>query len=150
MPAQPTIRPATPEDAGAIARLAVQLGYTSTPDEARRRLQTLNQHTDHRVYVAETDGAVIAWIHLLVHPSLVSDTPVEIAGLVVDEHHRSRGVGEALMRHAEDWARAHGCTSVRLRSNVTRSRAHQFYQRLGYTLWKSSHAFRKDLLGRDT
>jgi photosynthetic reaction center cytochrome c subunit len=146
MRVQPTIRPATPEDADAIARLAVQLGYNSTADEAQRRLQTLNEHADHRVYVAETDGAVIAWIHLHIHPSLVTDTAAEVAGLVVDEHHRSGGVGEALMRHGEDWARAHGCSSVRLRSNVTRARAHHFYQRLGYTLWKSSHAFRKDLL----
>src|SRR4051812_43935385 len=99
MRVQPTIRSATPEDADAIARLAVQLGYNSTADEAQRRLQTLNQHAEHSVYVAESDGVVIAWIHLLVQLSLVSDTPVEIAGLVVDEHHRSRGVGEALMRH---------------------------------------------------
>jgi GNAT superfamily N-acetyltransferase len=139
------IRRASLDDSKHIARLSDELGYPCTTEETSRRLATVQRHADHVVLVAEDKGAVIAWIHVLAHPSLVADTPAEIAGLVVDERYRSHGVGQALMAAAEQWAREHGCGSVRLRSNVKRDRAHAFYQRLGYELWKSSHAFRKDL-----
>lgn len=139
------IRPASVADAEQIASLSGQLGYPCTTAEAASRLATVQGHEDHVVLVAEDNSVVIAWIHVLAHPSLVADTPAEIAGLVVDERYRSKGVGQALMAAAEQWARDHGCGSVRLRSNIKRDRAHAFYQRLGYELWKSSHAFRKDL-----
>jgi GNAT superfamily N-acetyltransferase len=145
MALQPIIRRASLEDAEQIARLSTQLGYPCTTEETRRRLATIQGHADHVVLVSEYDGSVIAWIHLLAHPSLVADTPAEVAGLVVDESYRGHGVGQSLMAAAEQWAREQGCGSVRLRSNVKRSRAHIFYQRLGYELWKSSHAFRKEL-----
>jgi GNAT superfamily N-acetyltransferase len=142
-----TIRPATLDDCEPIARLSEQLGYPTTREQTQQRLQGIITHNrDHIVYVAVSHDTVIGWIHALVHPSLLTDTAAEIAGLVVDEQHRSQGIGEILMAHAEQWARKHGCHSVRLRSNVKRDRAHAFYQRLGYTLWKSSHAFRKDLV----
>jgi GNAT superfamily N-acetyltransferase len=145
MHSEPTIRRASFADAEQIARLSAQLGYPCTTEETRRRLATIQGHADHAVLVSEDNGMVIAWIHVLAHPSLVADTPAEVAGLVVDEHYRSHGLGQSLMAAAEQWARDHGCGSVRLRSNVKRSRAHAFYQRLGYELWKSSHAFRKEL-----
>ena len=142
---EPTVRPATLGDAEAIARLSGQLGYPSTTGETARRLLHVNGQTGHGVYVAEADGMLIGWVHVFVHPSLLADTPAEVAGLVVDESCRSRGVGRILMEQAESWAREHGCRSVGLRSNVLRSRAHAFYERLGYRVIKSQKAFRKDL-----
>ena len=141
-----TIRPATLDDCEQIARLSEQLGYPTMREQTQHRLADIINDRDHIVYVAVSNNGVIGWIHALVHPSLLTDTAAEIAGLVFDEQHRSQGVGEMLMAHAEQWARKNGCHSVRLRSNVKRERAHAFYQRLGYTLWKSSHAFRKDLV----
>jgi hypothetical protein len=48
------------------------------------------------------------------------------------------------MEQAERWAQARGSRSVRLRSNVVRSRAHTFYESLGYRVIKSQKAFCKD------
>jgi len=49
------------------------------------------------------------------------------------------------MQAAEAWTLEKGCTSVYLRSNVIRTRAHKFYKRIGYTIVKSQYAFRKNL-----
>jgi GNAT superfamily N-acetyltransferase len=67
-------------------------------------MNTLSQstigQTGHGVYVAEADGALIGWVHVFVNYSLLADTPAEVAGLVVDENYRSRGVGRILMEKA--------------------------------------------------
>jgi GNAT superfamily N-acetyltransferase len=49
------------------------------------------------------------------------------------------------MNRAERWARSQGLKSVYLRSNVAREKAHSFYQRLGYRIIKTQHAFQKKL-----
>jgi GNAT superfamily N-acetyltransferase len=65
---------------------------------------------------------------------------------VVDEAHRSGGVGRALLGAAEAWAREHGCEVVTVRSRVARERAHRFYEREGYVRVKTSHVFSKPLV----
>ncbi len=141
---EPFVRPATADDAEAIARLSEQLGYPTNAEETARRLREVTGEGDHAVFVAEADGRQIGWVHVYVNHSLLADTPAEVAGLVIDEDYRSRGVGRVLMEQAERWAQEQGCRSVRLRSNVVRSRAHSFYERLGYRVIKSQRAFCKD------
>jgi len=133
------------DDAEAIARLSVQLGYPATTEETARRLPELMRQTGHAVYLAEAGGKLIGWVHVFVNYSLVADKPAEVAGLVVDESHRGLGVGRMFMELVERWALEQGCRSVRLRSNVLRSRAHVFYERLGYRVIKSQKAFCKEL-----
>ena len=142
---EPDVRLAVLEDAARITRLSEQLGYPCTVAETRKRLVEVIRNGEHAVLVAESDGQLLGWIHVLVYHTLTADTPGEIAGLVIDESHRSRGLGQLLMKHAEQWARDKGCSAVRLRSNVVRARAHAFYERLGYQVKKSQKVFWKDL-----
>ena len=140
----PVIRFTTRSDLDALADLATQLGYLSTPEQVRPRLEDLLSHTDENaVIVAELDGHVVGWVHAHITRLLVNDPEVEIDGLVVDEGVRGQGVGDALMRAAEGWALDHGCSSVYLRSNTMRTQAHEFYKRLGYEIIKSQYALRK-------
>lgn len=141
-----TVRVATPADAPQIARLSGQLGYPTTPEEAVQRLAQLEGDARHAVYVAESaPGQVVGWIHVEECHLIESYTRAEINGLVIEEGHRSRGTGRILMEHAEQWARARGCSAVVLRSNVIRNRAHAFYEKLGYQTLKTQKYFRKNL-----
>ncbi|HLT45938.1 MAG TPA: GNAT family N-acetyltransferase [Rubricoccaceae bacterium] len=140
------VRRAEPGDLDALAALAGQLGYPSTPDEASSRLRLLTAHPDlHAVYVAEVGDAVAGWVHVFVGARLESDPFAEIGGLVVDERHRGAGVGEALVREAERWARGRGMAQLRVRSNVVRKRAHRFYEREGFERLKEQVVFQKRL-----
>ncbi len=139
------VRLATAADAEQITRLSGQLGYPASTAETLRRLVEIGGNGEHAVLVAESSGLLLGWIHVVVSHSLLTERRAEIAGLVVDEQHRSRGIGQALMEDAEDWARKQGCDSVRLHSNVLRARAHTFYERLGYRVTKLQKAFRKEL-----
>lgn len=144
-PVETTVRLATLEDAENIRQLSEQLGYPSTTAQTAARLIEILGNGEHAVFVAENGGTLIGWVHVLATHSLTADTPAEISGLVVDEQHRSLGLGQLLLSHAEKWAQKKGCGSVRLRSNVIRSRAHTFYERLGYRVIKTQKAFSKDI-----
>ena len=78
-------------------------------------------------------------------PLLEVERRAEVNGLVVDETARSRGGGAVLLAAAEKWARGKRCTSMSVRSNVLRERAHGFYLRNGYEHYKTQKAFRKGL-----
>lgn len=53
--------------------------------------------------------------------------------LAVDEHHRGRGYGRALVRDAETALKAMGCPKVNLMIRVENDPAAGFYAALGYT-----------------
>lgn len=146
---QITIRTAQAKDAPRLAALSGQLAYTATPDEILRRLPRLARDHEHVVFVAEDcSGTVIAWTHAFVCHLLEADPQTEVSVLVVDEARRGNGVGRLLMERVEQWARQKNCWAVRVRSNVTRERAHAFYGRLGYETVKTQRVFRKTLLAR--
>jgi GNAT superfamily N-acetyltransferase len=140
------IRLATLDDADRIAELADQLGYPTTVSDMAQRLAELFQQANHAVYVAaRSEEEIYGWIHLYVYRSLLSPPMAKVGGIVVDQAWRDQGIGQHLMRKAEDWGRAHGCEAVYLKTNVVREAAHAFYERLGYRNLKSQHVFRKDL-----
>jgi GNAT superfamily N-acetyltransferase len=142
-----TVRPAKPEDVERITDLCGQLGYPSTVEQVQARLaHILLDPMHHQVFVAETaEHQVTGWIHICVLRALESDRQAEIWGLVVDENHRSGGVGQLLIERAEAWAREHDCLAIGVHSNVIRERAHEFYKRHGYEIIKTQRVFRKRL-----
>ncbi len=141
-----SLRLATVEDAQAVATLCDQLGYPTTPEQARLRLLATLPKSDHAIFVAENPaGQVVGWIHLHGTHHLQAEPYAEIGGLVVDEAHHGKGYGKALVEQGEAWAMSQGYSLLRVRSNVRRTPAHTFYQARGYTLHKSQHAFIKKL-----
>lgn len=66
-----------------------------------------------------------------------------VSVLIVDESYRGRGIGALLMAEAEKRLAAHGCHILEVTSNVSRERAHQFYEKLGYE--RTSYRFMKTL-----
>jgi predicted N-acetyltransferase YhbS len=139
-----SIRPMRMGDAPAIAALATQLGYPVSTTEVEGRIEPLLGHDDHLVLVATDEAdAVIGWIHLYRQLSLQEPARAVIGGLVVNEGSRDAGVGAALVEAGESWALRLGLGSVLVRSRSTRTRAHRFYERIGYVETKRSHVFEK-------
>ena len=104
---------------------------------------------DQAVFVAEIDAIVIGWVHVFANWYVESERFAEIGGLVVDERWRGKGVGGQLMQRAEVWAREDHIFIIRLRSNVIRETAHQFYINLGYSHEKNQKVFTKKLSRQD-
>jgi predicted N-acetyltransferase YhbS len=140
-----TIRAARTSDSPEIAQLTTQLGYDLTEGDAAERLSRILRRDDQQFFVADLDGRVVGWVHVLCAEYVDAEPFVVIGGLVVDRSHRRLGVGRALMDRAEGWARERGCAVVRLASSATRSAAHRFYENLEYTNIKTQYSFIKSL-----
>lgn len=139
------VRPMAPEDAVAVADLAGQLGYPTDAGEVTERIARVGADEKAALLVAEEEGRVVGWAHVAVQPSLLEVPSAQLRALVVDEGHRSRGVGATLVGAAERWASARDITRMIVATRVTRERAHRFYEREGYALAKTSHLFEKHL-----
>ncbi|HSC26614.1 MAG TPA: GNAT family N-acetyltransferase [Vicinamibacterales bacterium] len=142
-------RPARISDAGDIARLTTELGYEVEASTLAPRLSRLLSRPDQQLLVAECDGRVVGWVHAVVSEYVELDAFAVIGGLVVDRRHRRKGIGRRLMREAEEWARASGCSVVRLWSSTSRTASHEFYRQLGYTKVKTQYSFVKSLDGSE-
>jgi GNAT superfamily N-acetyltransferase len=138
------IRKATADDAPAIAQLSGQLGYPVDAHVMADRLARFLQLEQHAVFVAETTE-VVGWIHCAEHELLEVANHCEIWGLVVADGQRGKGVGRQLIAAVEQWTRHRGLDQISVRSNVVRPESHPFYERLGFTRYKTQHAYRKGL-----
>jgi len=137
------IRDARPEDSDALAMLAGELGYPTTPAEMAGRFATLSPQDAVLVF---DDAGVLGWIHISVIALLESDPFAEIRGLVVAAAARGKGIGSRLVTAAESWAVGRGCGRLRVRSNVVRGETRLFYERRGFVVTKTQNVFDK-LLG---
>lgn len=140
------IRAAKPEDGPALAPLSAQLGYADPAEAIAGRLRGILRRWDHAVFVAEDEsGRLLGWIHVFIRPLLILGPHAEVGGLVVDEACRGEGIGQALLKAAESWARSRRLEQIFIRSRESRVEAHAFYESQGYARLKISHTFIKSL-----
>jgi GNAT superfamily N-acetyltransferase len=89
-----------------------------------------NQH----LFVAERDGEVVGTFQLSFLPGLSYKGAWrgQIEAVRIASHLRGEGLGAAMIAWAIDRCRARQCRIVQLSSNAERTRAHAFYERLGF------------------
>jgi GNAT superfamily N-acetyltransferase len=140
------IRVAKIEDSTQLEQLIIQLGYFASAESVATRILEIGKDQNQIIYVSiEIGGEIIGWVHALKVRYLESEPFVEIGGLVVDINHRGKGIGKALMQAVERWAISQKLHEIRLRSNIIRSEAHIFYQKIGYQNIKTQYTFYKKL-----
>jgi GNAT superfamily N-acetyltransferase len=95
-------------------------------------------HGDDADYLlAELDGAVVGFVDVqrAAYPDYPMYRPREfglIDNLIVDEHHRGKGIGKKLFEAAIDWARDRGLRSVQTSVWDANTRARDFYFQRGF------------------
>ncbi|WP_351230574.1 GNAT family N-acetyltransferase [Streptomyces sp. NPDC002133] len=134
------IRPASPADIPAIVEMLADdsLGARrESPDDLtpytvafERLAGDPNQH----LVVAERAGRVVGTLQLTVIPGLsrrgATRSIIEAVRIHSDE--RGTGLGSRLIEWAVDESRRQNCQLVQLTSDVSRTDAHRFYERLGF------------------
>ena len=87
-----------------------------------------------RIIVAERDGKIVGCLQLTVISGLSRQGARRalVEGVRVASAARGRGIGEKLMQYAIAEARAADCKLLQLTSDKRRTRAHEFYERLGF------------------
>jgi len=128
-----TLRDAKLEDAPALARLMVQLGYDTSSSEMTARLRAILPDRTYHTLVAVKDGAVVGMIGVGVALYYERNGRyARILALSVTDTARGNGIGSRLLRAAEEWARAAGAGSMIVNSGHQRTEAHAFYEHHGY------------------
>jgi GNAT superfamily N-acetyltransferase len=128
----------------AIAGLLSELGYPSSPEQASERIARIEADPTTWFVVAELEKEIAGFGVLHVQNLVERNEPgCEVAGLVVGERYRRRGVGELLMQALEDEARARGGKTMVLNTAHRRADAHAFYEALGYE--HTGRRYAKDL-----
>ncbi len=145
------IRGAVADDLPRIIALTAQLlddsgeDYAASRDAYDRAFVEICTDPRQTLFVAERGGEILGSLVLVIVPNLGRHgRPYAILeNIVVDEVHRSSGIGEAMVRHANMLAERAGCYKVALTSRLHRKDAHRFYERRGFRA--ASMGFRIDL-----
>ncbi|MEV5417322.1 MULTISPECIES: GNAT family N-acetyltransferase [Streptomyces] len=135
------IRPATIDDVPAIVALLADdpLGaQRESPDDLAPYLtamERLRADPHQHLVVAVREGRVVGTLQLTIIPGLSrrGATRSVIEGVRIHADERGGGLGSRLIEWAIDTSRREGCQLVQLTSDNTRTDAHRFYERLGFT-----------------
>ncbi|QRP44552.1 GNAT family N-acetyltransferase [Amycolatopsis sp. FDAARGOS 1241] len=136
-----TVRRARREDVGTIVELLVddQLGATrDSADDLEpylRAFEAIDADPQQLLLVATDDDEPVATLQLTFIPGLARRGALrgQIEAVRVRADHRGAGLGGELVRWAIDESRRRGCALVQLTSDTSRTAAHRFYERLGFT-----------------
>ena len=143
------IRQANTSDIPAMNELfRKDLGYAECTLEIVEKQFAGLDNSREAVFVAEVedDSSHIAGvIHVEKYNVLYFPTMANILGIAVAADFRRQGIGSALLKRAEEWARENGASSMRLNSGESRKQAHEFYRAQGYIDDKKQLRFIKEL-----
>lgn len=133
------LREATAEDLPQVLALYAQPGMDQGEVISLARAEeihaTFSRYPNYRLFVAnDTDRHLVGSYALLVmHKLGHQGTPCAIVeDVVVSAPNRGQGIGRQMMEHALCLAREAGCYKLALSSNLKRTRAHAFYESLGF------------------
>lgn len=121
------IRPYEARDEAALIGLWTRCGLTRAWNDPKKDIARKLTVQPELFLVGELDGAIVAsvmagyeghrgWINYL----------------AVDPDARRRGLGRAIMAHAEDALLARGCPKINLQVRTTNAEVLAFYRALGY------------------
>ncbi|MCO4695273.1 GNAT family N-acetyltransferase [Streptomyces sp. RO-S4] len=135
------IRAATADDVPAIVAMLADdpLGaQRESPDDLSPYLaamERLRADPHQHLVVAVREGRVVGTLQLTIIPGLSrrGSTRSIIEAVRVHADERGGGLGSRLIEWAIDTSRHEDCQLVQLTSDSTRTDAHRFYERLGFT-----------------
>ncbi|MEU2618778.1 GNAT family N-acetyltransferase [Streptomyces sp. NPDC007157] len=98
-------------------------------------LERLSADPNQRLVVAVREGRVVGTLQLTIIPGLsrrgATRSIIEAVRIHADE--RGGGLGTRFIEWAIEESRRQGCQLVQLTSDASRTSAHRFYERLGFT-----------------
>jgi GNAT superfamily N-acetyltransferase len=137
-----TVRRARAEDVPAIVDLLAdddapgpsRAEHVTLTEGQRDAFAAIDPDPNNHVFVAELDGAVLGTFQLtfIRQLSYGGCLVAQVESVHVHSSARSQGIGKRMMEAAIAEARRRGALRIQLTSNLRRTRAHAFYERLGF------------------
>lgn len=125
-----SLRAAALEDYPAINDLEATLADRET--DRRASFDAVLADPDHDLIVAEADGAVVGLAHLMTYHDLSHGALAgQVLGLVVQEDHRGRGIGRALLNDLCRIATRRGIVEFHINTEPDNAIAQRLYRSIG-------------------
>lgn len=131
-------RVASKEDIPGVLRLYAQPeldnGNVLSLSEAERHLERIADYPDYKIHVAFCGTQLVGTFALLIMDNLahMGAPSAIIEDVAVDPEWQGRGVGKQMMKYAFGICGEKGCYKATLSSNLSRKRAHAFYESLDF------------------
>jgi len=139
------VRTDLPELLRLYAQPELDNGETLDLADAEKIFVRITRYPDYSLYVATCDDLVVGTFALMIMDNLghVGTPSAIIEDVAVDPAWHGKGVGRSMMQYALALAKQKGCYKALISSNLKRSRAHAFYESLGFE--RHGYSFRIDL-----
>lgn len=125
-------------------------GHGDTTEEAAfedylRAFYVIDASQNEQLFVAELGGEVVGTFQIVFNRTLTARGSLSmiIEAVQTRADMRGRGIGAQMIAYAIEEAKRRDCRLVQLTSNMARTDAHRFYERLGFA--KSHFGFKMKL-----
>ena len=143
------IKRATTEDAGQLARMAIQLWTEHDPKALEDEFRKLAENDEAACFIKYLEDAPVAFAQCQLRRDYVEGTessPVGyLEGIYVSEGYRKKGYAAELLSECEKWAREKGCTEFASDCELDNMDSLRFHMALGFEEVNRIICFRKDL-----
>ncbi|MCB1060041.1 MAG: GNAT family N-acetyltransferase [Calditrichaeota bacterium] len=130
-------------------RMRCELWPNANKNEQRHEIQIFGNRDSYKVWIAEAlDGQVVAFLEGQTcnrADGCLSDRIFFIEGWWVDQKYRRQGVGHALMRAAEEWAKTNGCQELASDTWLDNDPSHAAHLSFGFKEVDRNITYRKEL-----
>jgi GNAT superfamily N-acetyltransferase len=133
-----TIRKATLNDLPDVMTLIGQSDMSPdnvlSLEQAQELFQRISQTGCHHLYVVELESSIVGTFALIVVQQLSHNgaKSIIIEDIVVASAVQGQGIGQAIMKFASEEAQSLGAYKICLSRGLARTKAHAFYERMGY------------------
>ena len=129
------IRKMIEDDLANLAVLYQQFwGEESSLEKMQTTFQRLNRNPNYLFFVAELQNSLVGSVMGIICEELYGDCKsfMVVEDVIVDKHHRRKGIATSLMRELEKCALEINCNYIVFVTESERTEAHRFYESIGY------------------
>jgi GNAT superfamily N-acetyltransferase len=133
------IREARESDLLAILSLHRELENPETVvtlslEQARKIFERIGGYPNYKIFLAQIEEQIVGTFALLLMDNLAHNGSPSgvVEDVVVASNWQGNGIGKAMMTFARERCHNYGCYKLVLSSNSKRTKAHQFYESLGF------------------
>ncbi len=119
--------------------------YPFDYDLFTKSIRSILQDAGNRIIIAKEEHAIVGYAQIYTCTDIGFEPYYEVAQLLVSETMRNKGIGKLLMKKVEEIAKHEQVKEIKLSSQIKRSKAHVFYENMGYECYKISQFYRKKI-----
>jgi len=130
------------QDIEKMVQMSAEVGYKIRYEKFSERINELIKNNNIAIIAAANEeNKIVGWVQLEISNFIFSDKACNILGVFIDKNYRGNQIGRKLIEKAQEWARAKGCITFRISSDITRIDSHAFYKHMGFTHIKTEQIF---------